>query len=191
LSISDDGYRIEVHLMMDIEEIGDGDIEGLSKEQLFMILKKEAARIDIQKIMLATGFLREDAQYMQSPYREEYIERFSKAFFSRVKDVKDDKNEYKGDLDTAKLKDFLDVLAAQREDAESDAELCFLKIARLLALYTTFILEESIHPVGTSFPGGFKLKFVNGKYLCPVKEKQMANPSALCRFCVSVQDESV
>ncbi len=60
-----------------------------------MILKKEAARIDIQKIMLATGFLREDAQYMQSPYREEYIERFSKAFFSRVKDVKDDKNEYK------------------------------------------------------------------------------------------------
>lgn len=177
--------------MIDIEKIQEKDIEGLSKEQLFMVLKKEASQIDIGKIMKATSFLREDAQYMQSPYREEYIERFSKAFFSRVKDVKDDKKEYKGDVNTAKLKEFLKVLDAQRKDAKSEDELCFLKIARLIAIYTTFILEESIHPVGTSFPGGFKLRLVDGKYICPVKEKQMANPSALCRFCVSVQSEEV
>ena len=177
--------------MIDIEELQEIDTKRLTKGQLFMILKREASKIDIGKIMQATGFLREDAQYMQSPYREEYIERFSKAFFSRVKDLKDDKREYKGDVDTVKLKEFLKVLEAQKEDAKSKGELWFLKIARIISLYTTFILEESIHPVGTSFPGGFKLRLVHGKYLCPVKEKQMANPSALCRFCVSVQDESV
>lgn len=163
----------------------------ISKDELLSALKGEASAIDIQKIMLATSYLREDAQYMQSPYREEYIERFSKAFFTRIKDVKDDKGKYEGFVDVLKLKKFLEVLDNQREEAKSVGEICFLKIARIIALYTTFIIEESIHPVGTKFPGGLVLRFLNGCFLCPVKEKQMNNPSALCRFCVSVQDKSV
>ncbi len=170
----------------------DIDLSGkISKDELLSTLKSEAAAIDIKKIMLATSYLREDAQYMQSPYREEYIERFSKAFFTRIKDVKDDKGKYKGFVDVLKLKEFLEVLDNQRKEAKSEAEICFLKIARIVALYTTFILEESIHPVGTKFPGGFELRYSNGRFLCPVKEKQMNNPSALCRFCVSVQDDRV
>jgi len=165
--------------------------DKLNKDDLLTILKIEASGIDIQKIMKATTYLREDARFMKSPYREDYIRRFSKAFFSRIKDLKDDKIEYKGLVDIYKLKKFLEVLKTQRKNAESEEELCFLKIARVIALYTTFILEESIHPVGTSFPGGFKLKLVGGKYICPVKEKQMNNPSALCRYCVSVQDAEV
>jgi uncharacterized protein (UPF0305 family) len=76
-------------------------------------------------------------------------------------------------------------------EAKSQEEECFLKIAGIIATYTTFVREESIHPVGTKFPGGLQLKNINGKYLCPVKEKQLNNPSALCRFCVSVQDKSI
>lgn len=163
----------------------------IRRDTLFAVIKKEANEIDIDKIMLATSFLRMDARYMQSPYREEYIERFSKAFFARIKDVKDDKKNYEGYVNVIKLQEFLEVLKKQREEAESREELCFLKIARVIALYTTFIREESIHPVGTKFPGGFTLKRVNGKYLCPVKARQLKNPSALCRFCVSVQDENV
>lgn len=30
-------------------------------------------------------------------------------------------------------------------------------------------LEEAVHPVNTPFPGGFKVKFDDNKYLCPVK----------------------
>ncbi|MCE5213405.1 MAG: DUF2115 domain-containing protein [Methanobacterium sp.] len=167
------------------------DINRLSKDDLLSILKIEASSIDIQKIIKATAYLREDARFMPSPYREDYIKRFSKAFFTRIKDIKDDKNKYEGHVDVFKLKEFLKVLKKQRKEAKSGGELCFLKIARIVALYTTFILEESIHPVGTKFPGGFELRLVNGCYLCPVKEKQMNNPSALCRFCVSIQDESV
>ena len=176
----------------DLEELTKhDDSTTLSKDELLSILKVEASGIDIQKIMKATGYLREDARFMQSPYREDYIEKFSKAFFSRIKDLKDDKEEYKGIVDVGKLKNFLKVLDAQKEEAEGENELCFLKIARVIALYVTFILEESIHPVGTSFPGGFKLKLEDGKYICPVKDKQKNNPSALCRFCVSVQDAEV
>jgi uncharacterized protein (UPF0305 family) len=175
-----------------IEDLRQLNFRGkLKKEDLLSLLKWEAGGIDIQKIMKATSFLREDAKYMQSPYREEYIERFSKAFFTRIKEIKDNNQEYKGSVDVEKLKGFLEVLKNQHLEAESEDEFCFLKIARLVALYTTFIREESIHPVGTKFPGGLKLRVSGGKYLCPVKEKQMQNPSALCRFCVSVQDEEI
>lgn len=167
------------------------DINRLSKDDLLSILKIEASSIDIQKIIKATAYLREDARFMPSPYREDYIKRFSKAFFSRIKDLKDDKEEYDGEVDVHKLKKFLEVLESQRKQAKNENELCFLKIARVIALYVTFVLEESIHPVGTIFPGGFKLKLEDGKYICPVKDKQMNNPSALCRFCVSVQDAEV
>lgn len=167
------------------------DINRLSKDDLLSILKIEASSIDIQKIIKATAYLREDARFMPSPYREDYIKRFSKAFFSRIKDLKDAKEEYDGEVDVHKLKKFLEVLESQRKQAKNENELCFLKIARVIALYVTFVLEESIHPVGTIFPGGFKLKLEDGKYICPVKDKQMNNPSALCRFCVSVQDAEV
>lgn len=163
----------------------------ITRNDLLEIIKKEAVQIGIKKIMLASGFLQKDAQYMPSPYREEYIKRFSKAFFARIKDVKDDQEIYIGDVDIHKLQEFLEVLKKQRKEAKSPEELCFLKIARVIAVYATFIRQESIHPVGTRFPGGFRLKHVHGRYICPVKEKQMKNPSALCRFCVSVQDEQI
>lgn len=176
---------------MKLDELIKTDEKFIQKDYLLLILKAEAAEMDIRMIMKATWFLREDARYMQSPYREDYIERFSKAFFTRVKDIKDDKEEYEGFVDTDRLKEFLKILDLQREQAKTEDEVCFLQIARLVTLYTTFIKEESIHPVGTSFPGGFTLKLEKGKYLCPVKEKQMRNPSALCKFCVSIQDPEV
>jgi uncharacterized protein (UPF0305 family) len=163
----------------------------ISKDELLSVLKKEARLIHIKDIMRASNFLRKDAQYMQSPYREEYIQRFTKAFFARIKNLKDDKKEYDGYIDTDKLKKLLKVLKNQKMGTKDKGELCFLKIARIISIYTTFILEESIHPVGTKFPGGFTLRYEKGEYLCPVKDKQKDTPSALCRFCVSKQDKSV
>ncbi|MEN6330281.1 MAG: DUF2115 domain-containing protein [Methanobacteriaceae archaeon] len=163
----------------------------LNKIQLLELIKKEARRVSIQDIMQATFFLTEDAKYMPVGYREYYIELFSKAFFGRIRDLKNDNGDYDGIVDTAKLQGFLEVLERMHDEAKSKNELCFLKIARLISIYTTFIRDEPVHPVGTKFPGGFVLRYKGGKYLCPVKDKQLKNPSALCRFCASVQDESV
>jgi uncharacterized protein (UPF0305 family) len=165
--------------------------ERISKEELLLILKEESRSLPMQDIMLATSFLKDDAKYMPAGYREEYIEHFSKAFFLRIKDIKEDNEKYHGYVKLEKLKGFLDVLKRQRIEAKSKNELSFLNIARIISIYTTFIREEPIHPVGTKFPGGFIIRFQDGKYLCPVKERQLENPSALCRFCVSIQDENI
>ncbi|HNR25918.1 MAG TPA: DUF2115 domain-containing protein [Methanobacteriaceae archaeon] len=163
----------------------------LTRMQLLELIKKESSQVSIQDIMRATSFLTEDAKYMPAGYREDYIQHFSKAFFGRIADLKKDEGHYQGGVDAIRLQAFLDVLERQRSEAKSEDELCFLKIARVIAIYTTFIREEPVHPVGTKFPGGFTLRYEGGKYLCPVKDHQLKNPSALCRFCVSVQDKSV
>ena len=162
----------------------------LSKNELRDVIKSEARNIHIKDIMLAAAFLRDDAQYMPKSYRDDYIERFSKAFFSKIKEIKEDKQDRSGDVDRKTLTEFLELLAKQSSDAKTNQEKCFVKIARIISTYTTFVCEEPIHPVGTKFPGGFILHAENGKYLCPVKQRQMKNPSALCKFCVSVQDPS-
>ena len=141
--------------------------------------------------MLAASYIREDAKYMPDPYKEEYIQRFSRTFFTRIKDVKEDKNDYKGTVNRKKLYEFMKVLKEQSKSSKTQNEKCFLKIARIIATYTTFVLNESIHPIGTKFPGGFSLHLKENKYVCPVKNRQKDNPSALCRFCVAVQDTNM
>lgn len=163
----------------------------ITKMDLLYLIKKEANSVHIQEIMRAAGFLRKDAQYMPLREREDYVKRFSKAFFIRIRDIKEDKKYYSGYVPSDRLKEFLEVLELQEKQAQTQDEKCFQRIAQLVATYTTFIREESIHPVGTKFPGGFVLRKVNDKYLCPVKNKQLNTPSALCRFCVSIQDEEV
>jgi uncharacterized protein (UPF0305 family) len=166
------------------------DLKKLTKNQLRDIIKAEAKNIHMKDIMLAASFLSEDAKYMQKSYREDYVERFSKAFFLRIKELKEDKNDYCGYIDIEKLQEFLKVLNQQNSDANGNNEKCFVRIARIIAIYTTFVREEPIHPLGTRFPGGFVLYRENGKYFCPVKIRQLKNPNALCRFCVSIQNDN-
>jgi uncharacterized protein (UPF0305 family) len=80
--------------------------------------------------MLASSFLREDAKYMPASYRQDYIERFSRIFFKKIKDIKEDKNNYADDIDTKEIKEFLKVIKKQHDDAEGKNERCFVKIAR-------------------------------------------------------------
>jgi uncharacterized protein (UPF0305 family) len=61
-------------------------------------------------------------------------------------------------------------------------------IYQIISIYTSYVLDEPIHVVGTEFPGGFKVRYADGKYLCPVKEKQKNNPNAVCGFCIAEQD---
>lgn len=178
-------------MIKSIKELKEFDLNrGMTKNYLRDIIRTETGNVHIKDIMLAASFLREDAKYMPRSYREDYIERFSKAFFTKIKQIKEDKKNYPGNVNMENLREFLELLDKQDESAISVNEKCFVRIARIISTYTTFVCEEPIHPVGTKFPGGFILHTDHGKYLCPVKKLQMKNPSALCKFCVSVQDES-
>ena len=166
-------------------------LEKLNKKELLLILKTEAANICIMDIIRASTFLSEDAKYVQGSYREEYLKSYTEAFITRLKVLKDDREEYKGTVNFEKLKEAVKLLNEQeiQVNAGEGFDPNFFKIYKLMSLYTTFILEEAVHPPGTPFPGGFKVKYENEIYLCPVKENQKNNPGAVCGFCIAEQDQ--
>jgi uncharacterized protein (UPF0305 family) len=111
----------------------------------------------------------------------------------RVKEIRDDKTEYKGLVNKEEFQNALKTLKNQEEMIEKERamESNFFRIYEVVSIYTTFILEEPIHIVGTLFPGGFRVKLDGDTYYCPVKEKQKDNPGAVCGFCIAEQDEDV
>jgi uncharacterized protein (UPF0305 family) len=159
----------------------------ITKKELLFVLKKEAECISMADIMAAHAFLVDEGKYVHGSYRDEYLKAYVKAFILRLKEIKDNDNNFQCTVDADELKKALKLLNEQKETLES----CFSEIYRIASIYTTFILDEPIHVVGTPFPGGFEVKYENGTYLCPVKEKQKDNPGAVCGFCIAKQDNSV
>lgn len=162
-------------------------------EELLDALKEEAAGISIMDIMTAHAYLVDEGKYVQGNYREEYLKAYAQGFILRVKEIKDNKDKFEGIVNKNDLKEAVKLLKDQEElliKLRSN-ESHFFKIYKVVSIYTTFVLDEPIHIVGTPFPGGFEVKYENGIYLCPVKEKQKDNPGAVCGFCIAEQDESV
>jgi Uncharacterized protein conserved in archaea len=65
--------------------------EKMTEMQLLEMLKKEASSVHIKDIMSASVYLREDARYLPPREQKEFIERFTRAFFNRIRDIKNDK----------------------------------------------------------------------------------------------------
>jgi uncharacterized protein (UPF0305 family) len=177
-----------------IEKVEEFDFKReIKKEDLLVVLKKEASNISIVDIMTAYAYLVDEGKYVQGNYREEYLKAYSQGFILRVKEIRDNKSRFKGNVDKSEFKEALELLNEQEKmfiklrSKESN----FFKIYKIVSIYTTFVLDEPIHVVGTPFPGGFKVKYENGTYLCPVKEKQKDNPTAVCGFCIAEQDNDI
>lgn len=174
--------------MNQIEDVLSWD--EIKRMKFFKVLEDEAKTISLQDIMQASLFLVNDARYVQESYRKEYLKSYTSAFITKVKsmigkEVKEDIN-----LESSKVKEAVILLSEQEEEASgaNGFDPKFFQIYKIVSLYTTFILEEPVHPVETPFPGGFKVEFREGKYLCPVKERQKDNPGAVCGFCIAEQD---
>ncbi len=183
--------------------------QKISKKELLKMLKNESDDIHIFDIMTSYVQLVEDGKYVQSEYKKEYLEAYIKGFLMRVKEIRDDKSDYNGFVDKEELQEalkILDFVASKSEisnalnilknqeemvEKERSLESNFFRIYEVVSLYTTFILEEPIHIVGTLFPGGFRVKIEGNTYYCPVKENQKDNPGAVCGFCIAEQDEEI
>ncbi len=164
-----------------------------SKNQILIILRKEASNIHISDIMNASASIVDEGKYVQSGYREKYIESYIKGFILRIKEIKENPKTYEGLVDIKELKESLKLLDEQEKLIlkERSVNNHFFSIYKIISIYTTFVLVEPIHSVGTPFPGGFEVKYENNTYLCPVKDKQKDNPNAVCGFCIAEQDNSV
>lgn len=162
----------------------------ISRNDLLTLLKNEAKLININDIMKASSFLISDSKYVQGNYRKGYLKAYTSAFISRIKEVKEYEahdNEY---LDIEEVQKAIGLLLKQDNEITGTEgfDPAFFQIYKIISLYTTFIIKEPVHPVGTPFPGGLKVKYNGKNYLCPVKERQKDNPGAVCGFCISKQD---
>lgn len=168
--------------------------DNITKKELMDILKKYAATISVYDLMLASSRMRKDGEYVQANYREKYLEVYVKYFIMRMKEVleKEDYN-HNTSIDKTSFNESFPMLKRtfEKERLTNAADDKFPLIYVITALYTTFILEEPIHPVGSEFPGSLKVENRNGTFLCPVKDNQKDNVNAICHLCLAEQTPDI
>jgi len=174
--------------IMEIREILNCD--EISRKHLLFILKAEARSVSIVDIMDACLFMIKDSEFVQENYRREFLKSYTSAFINRIKEVKEHQTDINGSLDVKDVKEAVELLTNQEDSSKEEEGFnsSFFRIYKIISLYTTYILDEPVHPVGTPFPGGFQVKYDGKKYSCPVKERQKDNPGAVCGFCIAEQD---
>ena len=166
----------------------------IKKSEIMDILKKYASIISVYDLMMATEYIRKDGEFIQAGYREKYLEIYIKYFLMRMKEVlvKDDYNKT-AIIDKSSFEKSLPLLKktfeTERMSSSSDDKLPLIYV--ITSLYTTFILEEPIHPVGSEFPGNLKVENRNGTFLCPVKDNQKDNENAICHLCIAEQTPDI
>ncbi|MEA4957383.1 hypothetical protein SDC9_32117 [bioreactor metagenome] len=169
--------------------------EKISKNDVLKILKKWAENVSVFDIMNSTTRFRESCKYVQKEYKGYFDEIYVKNFYMRVKDILKDKNNYNDNVNRKLFLKAIEYFQKQDSEMEISNKLYDKEevieshrlIYYLICIYTTFILDEPIHHVGSTFPGHTKVRYENGKYYCPVKNNNINNLKAVCRFCIAKQ----
>ncbi|MBR6024792.1 MAG: DUF2115 domain-containing protein [Methanobrevibacter sp.] len=151
------------------------------------ILKKYSSDISVFDMMEFTSQVIKENQYVQENYRKDSEKSYIESFLMRIKDISNDSNSYNHDIDKKSFSEAIEILRTHYETAIHDSKPKVALIFEIASIYTTFILEEPIHPVGTPFPGSLKVEEKNGTFLCPVKDANIDTPNAVCNICLSEQ----
>jgi hypothetical protein len=59
----------------------------------------------------------------------------------------------------------------------------------LISAFTMFVLDQPGHPVGTPFPGGFRVEERNGSFYCLIRDREKEVPFSICNFCPAHETE--
>ena len=179
-------------ILIELKELSAND--EITKEELMTILKKYASIISVYDLMMATAYMRKDGEYIQAQYREKYLEIYIKYFIMRMKEVLENES-YNKDITIDKERYdnsfYLLERTFENERISNAKDDKFPLIYVITSVYTTFILEEPIHPVGSEFPGNLKVENRNGQFLCPVKDNQKDNVNAICHLCLAEQTPDI
>lgn len=163
--------------------------EEISKDGLLEVLKKYSGTISVFDMMDITAELVEDMKYVQSEYREKTKEVYIKYFLGRITDIRSDETQYNATIDKEDFIDSVATLKSYHKEESITSKTKFPLVYGIVSLYTTYILEEPIHPVGTPFPGSLKVIEKDGVFYCPVKEANLEAPNAVCKMCIAEQLE--
>lgn len=170
-------------------------LDNITQTELMAILKKYARIISVYDLMLASSRMRKDGEFVHANYREKYLEMYIKYFLMRMKEVLANESYTDANIDKETFCESIPLLERtfEREKlgeiGEQDDKFALIYV--ITSLYTTFILEEPIHPVGSEFPGSLKVEERNGEFFCPVKENQKDNENAICHLCLAEQTPDI
>ncbi len=161
--------------------------EKVSPHAILKVLKEYSATISVFDLMKVNAEMIEESKYVQENYKDKSHAGYAKYFLGRIREIRNDNTIYDNDIDK---EEFIDAVATLKSyhDAESlTHKTKFPLIYAIISLYTTFVLEEPIHPVGTPFPGSLKVEEKNGVFYCPVKDANLESPNAVCKMCIAEQ----
>ena len=161
--------------------------ESISTESVLDILKEYSGDISVFDLMAVNAEMIEESKYVQENYKEKSHAVYVKYFLARIKDVRSDNNTYEHDIDKEEFIDAVATLKSYHVNESITSKTKFPLIYGIISIYTTFILEEPIHPVGTPFPGSLFVEEKDGKFFCPVKDANMESPNAVCKMCIAEQ----
>ena len=176
-------------ILVELKELSSQDT--VNRSELMVILKKYARIISPYDLMLATAYMRKDGEFVHAKYREKYLEIYIKYFIMRMKEVIVNEDYEDTSIDKESFDNSFPMLERTFEKERIGEDSKFPLIYVITALYTTFILEEPIHPVGSEFPGSLFVEERDGTFLCPVKDNQKDNVDAICHLCLAEQTPDI
>ena len=161
--------------------------ESISTESVLDILKQYSSTISVFDLMTINAEMIEESKYVQDSYKKKSHGVYAKYFLGRLKDVNSDNNTYEHDIDKEEFIDAIATLKSYHVNESITSKSKFPLVYGIISIYTTFILEEPIHPVGTPFPGSLYVEEKDGVFYCPVKDANLESPNAVCKMCIAEQ----
>ena len=163
------------------------DEENISANSVLEILKKYSSTISVFDMMAVSAEIIEENKYVQASYRQDSQKSYVETFILRVKEILEDNNDYKENINKKDFTDAIKALKSNHENQTEKSKTKFPLIGCMASIYTTFILKEPIHKVGTLFPGSLKVEEKDGKFYCPVRDANIDTPNAVCNICLAEQ----
>lgn len=161
--------------------------EKITGNSVLEILKKYCSTITVFDMMTVSAEIIEENKYVQANYREDSQKSYVETFILRVREILADNNDYAKRIDKKEFVDAIKTLMSNRENQTEKSKSKFPLIGCIASIYTTFLLEEPIHKVGTLFPGSLKVEEKDGKFYCPVRDANIDTPNAVCNICLAEQ----
>lgn len=161
--------------------------EKITGDSVLEILKKYCSTITVFDMMTVSAEIIEENKYVQANYREDSQKSYVETFILRVREILADNNDYTKRIDKKEFSDAIKTLMSNRETQTEKSKSKFPLIGCIASIYTTFLLEEPIHKVGTLFPGSLKVEEKDGKFYCPVRDANIDTPNAVCNICLAEQ----
>ena len=174
----------------DFSDVASGE-QFISCDAVLEVLKKYSSTISVFDLMAVNAEMIDESKYVQNSYKDKSHEIYAKYFLGRIKDISGDNTHYSHDIDKEEFIDAVATLKSYHINESISSKTKFPLIYGIVSIYTTFVLEEPIHPVGSEFPGSLKVEEKDGNFFCPVKDNQKDNINAICHLCLAEQTPDI